>query len=110
MARQRSKKLSESRKATQQPAPVALDDAEEDFSDNDSSEPESEADDAELDRLVLGGGDFMTELSREVDIEGSSGGEEDLEEELGLGGEDEGLEGVDDADVSHCRWHTQNIC
>jgi len=45
-----------------------------------------------------------------VDIEGSSGGEEDLEEELGLGGEDEGLEGVDDADVSHCRWHTQNIC
>jgi len=104
MPRQRSKRLSEARKTSQQPTPPAQDDREQDDSDNESVDVmEKDEDELELDRLVLGDeAGFMAQL----DHEGGDGGDEDLEEveleaEVGLGDVEGNLEDVDDADVGY---------
>ena len=100
MARQRSKKIVEGRKANpeaakpQKPAPE-----DREFSDSDESEVMDEDDDEnELARMVLGdsagfdtnlGEDYEEDDDNEADVFGHENDEED-----------QGLEGVDDADVS----------
>jgi hypothetical protein len=106
MPRQRSKKLSASRKTVQQPVSeqphVSELERERDQSEseNDSLDIlEKDSDEEELDRLVLGDqGEFSAQLGNDMDLnqaegfEESGAGEED-------GDEEGGLENVDDADV-----------
>jgi len=114
MPRQRSKKISEGRRATQnseselQPASrkPAQDNSPEPEWEEEESDSEDESEDfrdkdeeeIELDRLVLGDADgFRAQLGQGMDLdfeEGSEGVERGEGEE-----EDGGLEGVDDADV-----------
>lgn len=102
MPRQRSKKLSESRESKSKLAPSKVVQSGSNESDNKSEEErEKDEDEAELDRLVLGdGGEFMAELGGNMDDDVMSASEADLEAQLGLGEKEQGLEGVDDADVS----------
>jgi U3 small nucleolar RNA-associated protein 18 len=104
MPRQRSKKLSEGRKAIQQPTPPTQDEREQDDSENESLDMiEKDEDEAELDRLVLGdGAAFMAHLDEEMQDEGEDASEAELEAEVGLDDEEENLEEVDDADVGDC--------
>ncbi len=99
MARQRSKRLSESRKSADKP--TKLRGREEDASDSDNESAdfmEKDKEEEELDRLVLGGGvDFKAQVSQGMDIDSE---EESAREDEGAEAEDAGLENVDDADVS----------
>jgi U3 small nucleolar RNA-associated protein 18 len=100
MPRQRSKKLSASRKTVQDSMPQVDHEDEQSGSDNENLEiSEKDAEEEELDRLVLGDGStFMTQLGRGVDVDY----EEDSDGAGGLEDEnegEEGLKGVDDADV-----------
>ncbi|TVY12865.1 putative U3 small nucleolar RNA-associated protein [Lachnellula arida] len=100
MPRQRSKKLSASRKTVQDPRPPIPHEDEQSGSDNEDLEIlERDAEEEELDKLVLGDGSaFMAQLGggRDVDSENGSDVAEGLEnEDDGEGG----LEGVDDADL-----------
>jgi U3 small nucleolar RNA-associated protein 18 len=103
MPRQRSKKLSEGRKAFQQPTPQAQDEREQDDSDKESVDVmEKDEEEQELDKLVLGDeAGFMAQLDygdagyKDEDLEE----EADLEAEVGLDGVEENLEGLDDAEV-----------
>lgn len=102
MPRQRSKKLSEGRKALQQPAPLAQDEQDQDDSDNESIDiMEKDEDELELDKLVFGDeAGFMAQLNHE----GTEDEDEDLEKagleaEVGLDDVEENLENVDDAEV-----------
>lgn len=111
MPRQRSKKLSERRKALQQPTPLTQDERQQNDSDNDVDVMEKDEDEHELDRLVLGDeAGFMAQLGHE-----DSGDEDDdleeagLEAEIGLHDVEENLEGVDDAEVGSCLCHC-NMC
>lgn len=102
MPRQRSKKLSEGRKALQQPTPPAQDEHEQDDSDNESLDiMEKDDDEQELDRLVLGDeAGFMAQLDHEgTEDEGDELEESGLEAEVGLDDVEGNLEGVDDAEV-----------
>jgi U3 small nucleolar RNA-associated protein 18 len=101
MPRQRSKKLSEARKAVQQPTPPTQDEREQDESDRESVNMiEKDEDELELDRLVLGdGARFLAELDRGEEESHDEASEAELEIELGLKDEEENLENVDDADV-----------
>jgi U3 small nucleolar RNA-associated protein 18 len=99
MSRQRSKKLSNSRKAEEQSIPELQRHESEEQSHNESLEMlEKDSDEEELDRLVLGDdAGFMAQLGGDMDID-----EEESEEGEGAAGESdagEGLEGIDDADV-----------
>jgi U3 small nucleolar RNA-associated protein 18 len=102
MPRQRSKKLSEGRKAFKQPTSPAQDEREQDGSDKESVDiMEKDEDEQELEKLVLGDeAGFMAHLDHgdagyeDEDLEE----EEDLEAEVGLDVE-EILEDVDDAEV-----------
>lgn len=103
MPRQRSKRLSETRKSLQKPNPPAQDEREQDDGDNESVDVmEKDEDEHELERLVLGDeAGFMAQL----DHEGTEDENEDLEEagleaEVGLDGVEQNLEVVDDAEVS----------
>ena len=94
MPRQRSKKLSETRKAVQQPTPPTQDDRES------VNLLEKDDDELELDRLVLGdGAGFLAELDHEEEEGHDEVSEAALEAELGLKDEEENLENVDDAEV-----------
>ncbi|TVY33150.1 putative U3 small nucleolar RNA-associated protein [Lachnellula occidentalis] len=100
MPRQRSKKSSASRKTAQDPAPLIHHEDEQSGSDNEDLEIlEKDADEEELDKLVLGDGSaFMAHLGggMDVDSEDNSDVADGLEDEnVGEGG----LEGVDDADL-----------
>lgn len=100
MPRQRSKKLTESRKATQQPASSAQDNLEQENSDNESFDAmDKDEDEEELDRLVLGdGAEFKTQIAEDA----SGMDEDESEAELETGGVIEleaSLEDVDDAEV-----------
>jgi U3 small nucleolar RNA-associated protein 18 len=98
MPRQRSKKLSESREATQKSASEP--ERNEDESDSDNVSLEKDEEEEELERLVLGNGAaFKAQLGQNMDIDI----EDDSEIGEGLPGEDSeagvGLENVDDAEV-----------
>ena len=101
MPRQRSKKLSSSRKTGREILPELQRHEDEQESDNESlGMLDKDSDEEELDRLVLGdGAGFMAQLERDMNVDEKKD-EEDGErvsddEEEGEGG----LEGVDDADV-----------
>jgi hypothetical protein len=98
MPRQRSKKLSDSRKSIQKPI-LDIKEKLQDLSDDDVDSVGKDEEEEELDRLVLGDGiGFKAQLQgAEVDS-----AEEEPEDEIIEGQENEevGLEGVDDADVS----------
>src|SRR5277367_1764299 len=103
MPRQRSKKLSEGRKAFEQPTPPAQDERGQDDSDKESVDVmEKDEDEQELEKLVLGDeAGFMAQLDHgaagyeDEDLEE----EEDLEAEVGLDDVEENLEDADDAEV-----------
>ena len=63
---------------------------------------EKDEEEEELDKLVLGdGGGWMASLGMTMDVDGEGDEERSREgEKEGDGEEDEGLEGLDDADVS----------
>jgi hypothetical protein len=118
MARQRSKKISEGRKALQQLTAPAQDQRDEEVSDNESLDiMDKDEDELELDRLVLGDrAGFMAQIDQGVTEDGERDSEEaDLEADVGLGDAEENLEGVDDADVGYpyeylkCL-HTDDFC
>jgi len=100
MPRQRSKKLSASRKTVQEPVPAIHNEDEQFGSDNEDLEIlEKDAQEEELDKLVLGDGSaFMAQLGGGMDVDSEEGSDvaEELEDENDGEG---GLEGVDDADV-----------
>jgi hypothetical protein len=100
MPRQRSKKLSSSRKTEEKLAPELEREEEESSSENESVELEKDEEELELDKLVLGdAGAFRAQLGRDIDMEedldreGDEAIEKDLEVEVGL-------EHLDDAEVS----------
>jgi U3 small nucleolar RNA-associated protein 18 len=103
MPRQRSKKLSASRKTEQTSNPDPEPEQEEAYDESDSESSrisEKDEDEDELERLVLGDGATFkaqlgmdTEVNEYGDFEENGLVEGDLEEEAGL-------ENVDDADVS----------
>lgn len=101
MPRQRSKKLSESRKTKHGDATELQRSEDEQESENERlGMLEKDSDEDELDRLVLGdGAGFMAKLGQEMNLDAN----EDDKREEGASDEDgegrEGLEGVDDADV-----------
>lgn len=101
MPRQRSKKLSSSRKAENESVPELQRHEDEQESDIESlGILDKDSDEEELDRLVLGdGAGFMAQLGRDMDVDE----DEDAGSGEGMSEEDErgdgGLEGVDDADV-----------
>ncbi|TVY87998.1 putative U3 small nucleolar RNA-associated protein [Lachnellula willkommii] len=100
MPRQRSKKSSASRKTVQDPGPPIPHEDEQSGSDNEDLEIlERDAEEEELDKLVLGDGSaFMAQLGGGRDVDSENGS--DVAE--GLENEDDGegdLEGVDDADL-----------
>ena len=101
MARQRSKKIVEGRKANPEavkPQKNTPEDREFSDSDSESDVIDEDDDENELARMVLGdsagfdtnlGGDYEYEDEEEKDVFGDGNAEED-----------QGLEGIDDADVS----------
>lgn len=100
MPRQRSKKLSSSRKDEEQSIPELQRPEVEDESDNESlGMLEKDSDEEELDRLVLGDdAGFMAQLGGDMEID-----EDESEDSTGVveetGDEEDGLEGVNDEDV-----------
>ncbi|TVY23260.1 putative U3 small nucleolar RNA-associated protein [Lachnellula hyalina] len=100
MPRQRSKKLSASQKTVQEPVPAIHNEDEQFGSDNEDLEIlEKDAQEEELDKLVLGDGSaFMAQLGGGMDVDSEEGSDvaEELEDENDGEG---GLEGVDDADL-----------
>lgn len=105
MPRQRSKKLSAGRKAESEnvikPANEDIQYNEDSDSDNESVEIlEKDAEEEELDRLVLGGGfGFKAQFGTDMDmLDGIADGEENEDVDQDSEGE-AGLEGIDDADV-----------
>ena len=103
MLRQRSKKLSSSRKTEEQSGPELQRHEDEEESDNESlGMLDKDSDEEELDRLVLGdGAGFMAQLGGDMEVD--EGEDEEDIEGMSEGGEDGegGLEGVDDADVTN---------
>jgi hypothetical protein len=105
MPRQRSRKLSEGRKALQQPTPPAQDEHDQDNSESESVNiMEKDDDEHELDRLVLGDEvGFIAQLDHgdmgdeKEDIEEAS-----LEAEVGLNDIEDNFEGIDDSEVGSC--------
>ena len=107
MPRQRSKKLSEGRKALQHPTPSAQDEREQGDSDSESvNVMEKDEDEYELDRLVLGDeAGFMAQLKHGgMEDKGEDLEEAELEAEVGLDDVEENLEDVDDAEVGLFLW------
>lgn len=107
MPRQRSKKLSAEKTESGTVARIHPEDIqheEHSESDNESVESiqilEKDAEEEELDRLVLGGGfGFNAQFSKDVDMLAEESQDEE-NEDIDQDPEDEaGLEGVDDADV-----------
>ncbi|TVY41873.1 putative U3 small nucleolar RNA-associated protein [Lachnellula subtilissima] len=100
MPRQRSKKLSASRKTVPESAPAIHHEDEQSGSDNEDLEIlEKDAQEEELDKLVLGDGSaFMAQIGGGMDMDSEDGSDvaEGLEDENDGEG---GLEGVDDADL-----------
>lgn len=100
MPRQRSKKLAASRKTVQDPRPPTHHEDDQSASDNEDLEIlERDAEEEELDKLVLGDGSaFMAQLGGGMDVD--SEGDSDVAEGLDDDNDGEGgLEGIDDADV-----------
>ncbi|TVY54643.1 putative U3 small nucleolar RNA-associated protein 18 [Lachnellula cervina] len=100
MPRQRSKKLAASRKTVQDPMPPTHHEDDQSASDNEDLEIlERDAEEEELDKLVLGDGSaFMAQLGGGIDVD--SEGDSDVAEGLEDDNDGEGgLEGVDDADL-----------
>ncbi len=101
MPRQRSKRLSEGRKATQLSEPPIRNNREETEDDNERLDAvDKDEDEDELEKLVLG--DEAGFLARLDHVEAESideVSEAGLEAEVGLGEEEPNLEGVDDAEV-----------
>jgi U3 small nucleolar RNA-associated protein 18 len=100
MPRQRSKKLSSSRKTEEKLAPELEREEEESSSENESVELEKDEEELELDRLVLGdAGAFRVQLGRDIDMEEDLDRESDeaIEKDLEV---EVGLEHLDDAEVS----------
>lgn len=103
MPRQRSKKLSASRKTAGEPKSELNREEEQSDSDNGSLEMlEKDEDEEELDRLVLGNGPgFKAQLGQDMDWDQESDSEKGGEAREGDIEADTGLEGVDDADVRY---------
>jgi hypothetical protein len=110
MPRQRSKKLSSSRKTEEKLVTELERQEEESSSENESVELEKDEEELELDRLVLGdAGAFRAQLGRDMDMEEDSDREDDESAEKDLEAE-VGLEHLDDADVSNTLPILQSSC
>lgn len=100
MPRQRSKKLTASRKTAEKPLPDPVSDDSQSESEHESLEiSDQDEEEEDLARLVLGdGATFKDQLAQDMDIDG--GENSDDHETSGEAEEgEEGLEGIDDADV-----------
>lgn len=99
MARQRSKKLSEGRKTKQEDVPRVEHDSEEEISEDESLDAmDKDTDEEDLERGVLGDeGAFRAQLTKGY-VPGKDA-ESDEDEIADAQAVEEGLEGVEDADV-----------
>ncbi|KAH6675761.1 WD40-repeat-containing domain protein [Halenospora varia] len=100
MPRQRSKKMTASRKTAEKPLPDPVSDDSQSESEHESLEiSDQDEEEEDLARLVLGdGATFKDQLAQDMDIDG--GENSDDHETSGEAEEgEEGLEGIDDADL-----------
>lgn len=113
MPRERSRRSSRKTQNTEKPSRSAQDDHITDQSDGNSNDPEKDEVEEELERLVFGDEDGFKrglKLQTQHGLEGASEEDEELDPETldGNHSPDEGLEGVDDAEVAaECRCTAQ---